>query len=651
MEILLHPRERQLLAFLNSREGWITAGQISEAVLISNRTVRNYVVHINEELKPLDIEIKSLHGCGYQLNCPEEKKALLGELMFSADNLQTREDRVAYLLPQIIESENGLDFYNLENEMFISHSTLDGDIGRMIDDYENNAPFLSFIKKGSVITAEDNEWKKRVALCKLFSRQSNNNFYFDMPDNIYIKGRLSEEILRSIKNSLNKFSYILNLQTCFETLLYIAVSEKRIDSGNDIGEFIFDDSRIEPVIKDIINDFFENEQPQIGKKFSETEKRHVVFFLGVRRSRLWLERDTDKFREMIGADVFPVVEEALSDISRVFEVDFSNEESIRSHIYSQLFITFARIRFLWERDDTMLIEINNRHPETMDMACIIANKVTRATGLKLHENEISYIATKISEELYVAESKPPKVSAVIISIGGISTNMYIQAQINSVFGSVIELKGIYSPFELDWCIKELKPQIVIARFKIEKERLNGALLQLVRMPLGTEFFTGLAEKIALLIQHMLPNKSSEVLFPLFKKELYFYNVISKTPEEGIHFLCEQLKLQGYVDSNFEETVLVRNRMSKTLFNSGIMVPHQLYPVALGNAIAIAVLQKPVFIKRRSVHCIIIPAFRKEDRQYLKNLWDLIIPLNKIMTGAQQYEGLKTIEDFMNLLKK
>jgi len=119
---------------LNTHKTWIKSKELSSLLNVSERTVRNYVKTINQIYKNKPVISSEL---GYRIN-PSLTES---DLEFLIDQLD--EDlpinRVFTILRKLILSDSAIALADLEDELFISTSTLENDLRktkRLISEYQ-----------------------------------------------------------------------------------------------------------------------------------------------------------------------------------------------------------------------------------------------------------------------------------------------------------------------------------------------------------------------------------------------------------------------------------------------------------------------------------------------------------------------------------
>ena len=124
----LHRRQRRLLTLLRAQQKIVTSKELAAQMEVSDRTIRNDVQVLNKVLAACDARIETIRGKGLILRAADPKSAMLNQLAYAESSLQTKEDRAQFLLVELLLADDGIQADSLEDEMFISRTTLETDI-------------------------------------------------------------------------------------------------------------------------------------------------------------------------------------------------------------------------------------------------------------------------------------------------------------------------------------------------------------------------------------------------------------------------------------------------------------------------------------------------------------------------------------------
>ena len=165
----LHSRQRQLFSLLKEAQQTITSRDLAAKMKVSDRTVRNDVRVLNKVLAEYGVKIETIRGKGILFEMEGVSSTLLDYPMSPGRTLQTREDRVNFLVVKLLLSDKGLDLGELEDEMFVSKTTLENDINYVRKFLSSRHPHIQLMRSENRISIENHEWKKRLLFTKIIA--------------------------------------------------------------------------------------------------------------------------------------------------------------------------------------------------------------------------------------------------------------------------------------------------------------------------------------------------------------------------------------------------------------------------------------------------------------------------------------------------
>ena len=166
-------RQKKILHILKNQTSFTTGKKIASDLNVTSRTIRNDIQQLNHALAPYEIHILSEQSKGYLLYT--KSADALKQLNQNDTAFFTKEDRIRYLAFQLCLSDQPLNLYDLEDEMYISHTTLLSDIQMLKRRYTLKEPNIHLIQQKSAISFEKDECKIRSVLLNLFYKDWDYN--------------------------------------------------------------------------------------------------------------------------------------------------------------------------------------------------------------------------------------------------------------------------------------------------------------------------------------------------------------------------------------------------------------------------------------------------------------------------------------------
>ncbi|MGO3611301.1 MAG: HTH domain-containing protein [Enterococcus sp.] len=199
---MLTKKEKELIAYLDKKNRWITSDELAEYSNCTTRTIRNRVAKINQNNPSL---ILTSH-LGYQLN---------SEAKLTSDGTEDRKSRI--FLELLKHSSNGVDFYDLAALLFISESTLKNDIQQLKKEITNDAIQIIFDQDYIKLTGP--ERAKRRYLISLLYNESDVQEKLKVSihsanDRLYLAGKIAADDSRCFSRAHDSNQSIFLKQYC-----------------------------------------------------------------------------------------------------------------------------------------------------------------------------------------------------------------------------------------------------------------------------------------------------------------------------------------------------------------------------------------------------------------------------------------------------
>ncbi|MDD3402464.1 MAG: HTH domain-containing protein [Hespellia sp.] len=233
--ITLSLRQRKLLNLIQNQTTHITGQALAKQLNVSPRTIRSDIVEINRCLVSCDAKISAERSKGYYLECADVTG--FQELFKTDDLLLTREDRIRYLTFQLCLSELPLNQYDLEDEMYVSKTTLENDIATLKRKYTLAPPHIELIHIGDTWEFEANEAKRRTLLNYLFHSDwdynTTGNAYYSYH---FLDDNIMDMIMKNTARLLLKYDFQIEDSNLVTLNLSLAIMYYRMMSGHTLPE-------------------------------------------------------------------------------------------------------------------------------------------------------------------------------------------------------------------------------------------------------------------------------------------------------------------------------------------------------------------------------------------------------------------------------
>ncbi len=465
---LLHARQKQLLYLLNCQHGLVTGSELAAKLNTSERTVRNDILQINEVLESQDVHIQAVRGKGYWLLVGN--RAVLHELLSDGENKQTRQDRIRYLLERLVRSDEWCDLMDLEDEMYVSRSTLETDLKEIRLRISENQPCLPMLRNGNYIKLENNENKKRNILIHLYSE----NWDYDSREGIVLKdGIFCEDIF----NHFRKVWKLILRQKRIELddfgLIYLilasAVAYARFSQQNHL--MIVDRPCRTPEITMAAEEFWNRVGAELGCQVPRLEydglagileQLVILNFDRVERPQIALPMDErcDKFAAQL-----------LEEIRELYYVDFSKDERFCAELLLHIQALLNCMISVQHQNRYMEEALRIKYPFLGDIAGYLGRRLKALCGVHLKEFDENYLVPFLVTAWHRMEGKKKnrKISVAVVSHLNFGLTYYLMERLNGNLGPNVDLMGPFPIYDRSR-IDEAGPMLIITTARMDAFR-------------------------------------------------------------------------------------------------------------------------------------------------------------------------------------
>lgn len=465
---MLHARQKQLLYLLNCQHGLMTGRELAKKLETSERTVRNDILQINDVLEPAGIQVRAVRGKGYWLQIGDRE--VLHELFSEGENKQTRQDRFRYLMERLVKSSGWCDLLDLEDEMYVSRSTLENDLKEIRLRICESQPFLPMERSGSLIRLADDEYKKRNILIRLYGE----NWDYDSREGIVLRdGLLGAGLLdrfRSVwKAVLRKYQIELDDFGLIYLILASAVANARFQEGFVLKNVEHPGDT--PVICQAVADFWGRMGEDIPCAVPQLE---YPWLAGILEQLVILNFNrlgspSLKLPMDVRCDTWET--QLLEELRVRYGVDFDQDErfcgELRLHIQALLnsMISVQRQSRLMEA------ELSQQYPFAGEVARFLTGRLEVLCGVRLDEFNESYLLPFVVTAMKRLGDRHPKAKlrAAVVSHLGSGLTYYMMDVLNRRFGQDILLKGPFPIYDRSR-IDDAQPELIITTARVDAFR-------------------------------------------------------------------------------------------------------------------------------------------------------------------------------------
>ena len=523
--------------------------------------------------------------------------------------------RIAYLLDQLINTENYLNIMDLSEEMNVSRGTVNNDLKKakmLLRKY--NAEILGVTNKG--IKLKCNEFSKRLILIyEVFD-------YFQC--NVLIDNK-TIDLLEALANHY-KFNDHMELLFYKSTLVTI----DRLKKGKPLKNSIPMYKNFEINSKELNNFIIEIEN--IYKiKLNYEDIDFISFPINTRNSA-----HTGNIENTVNQEILlKIVKQMLDSIRERFMIDV-NEKAFYNKVKFHLLFLINRLIFRIPVNDIFSDQIKIKFPLAFELAKISMSVLQKQYHLMGTKIDISYLAVYfaliLDERKVDYKSNNSDGNIAVVTNSGRGTFELIRKQLQEIIGlnsnidllTVLELKtkdvsnyGIL--FSTENIISDMHLPIIKIDGIIDQDSLNQKLKELKKKNL---------EPIA----NIMKLENLKVLY--LDGETNYRDNVKK--------ITDQLIDEGNVSSDIYNIFEKKDNLSSMIYENGVAFPHLIDKKINNFSLTLGII-KPTTDNLKIILFLLIPEnMDNQQEDALLKIYDEIFTIisdKKLVIKLQNLEGI------------
>lgn len=638
----------QILKLLLKNKECVTGDHLAVSIGVSSRTIRNDIKDLNKTLEDHGASVAAEIGQGYYLNIEDQKKFSMFQ-----DEMEKREkekdfkniipsepeDRVRYIISKLLLSTlNGrkekIEFFDLEEELFISTSTLKKDF-RSIDKILKNYDLKTSITKKDGVKIVGDEAKIRYCISEYIF---NSKGYFGMEENQFYQSIFTEQEIENLKVILLDVISAYNLRLtdlAFKNvLIHSLIMLKRFAKQKSV---TYEDGDIETFEKKVE---FECAKDIIGriKRAFDVDLGNEVYYLTqhlISSQRFLIDDPKDDY------EYKNEIEKILIRIKDETKIDLSDDKQLINGLAMHLSAALQRMRFDMNIRNEFLDSIKNMYPLAFELAVIAGEVIEENFQFKTRENEIGFLAMHFGAALErkgLNEKKPRK-KAIIVCYAGVATAMLIKEKIEQNFGHKIEVVKTCSQQEVN---QDLIDQVDLVLTTAELSDFQSDKIKKINLFLD--------ETDIQVIGNILKEEDQKDAInyrKIFRKELFFYDVEFKNKEEILEHMTKEMQVRGLISEEARQSVFKREEMATTELGNMVAIPHAMSNDSGDAVVSVMILKKPILWENEKVQVVLLLNVPKT--QY--NMWEVVFKrLYQYLIGNQGVTKLIKDKDYDEFIR-
>lgn len=635
----MNKKQSELYKFLLNKDRAVTSNEISNALNISSRSVKNYVQEINN-LYNKRIILASRNG--YQIN-----HLFSSYILFENETIpQTNEERTFYIIKSLILKPNqNMDIYELCDFLCISYSTIKSIISTMNKTYSTYK--ISFICKNDNIQIIGDEKDKRKLISYVINEESKNSF-IDLSQISNCFNHVNIELLHETVISFFKdHNCYINDFAASNLLLHLAIMIDRQMSGYHLEVAAKENEISQKNEQLMISELCEILENKFHIQLNKYEKNEVNMLLNS-NTNILISSVKDELKNVVGTEIINLVDYYVKQINILYMIDLSDDSFVAPFsLHLKNLLLRAKMNNFTHNPIAESVKLNN--PIIFDIAIFVGLDLSERYSITLNEDELAFLAMHIGAEIERQNTNKSKTPAILLcpNYHNMCRDLLNKLLLN--FGNQINI------------VRTISNEQQLIAVEEEFDSLDFKILFTVLPLKGPHNFTTISispyslNQQYNLIQEIISSNQNKYKYSEFKKnfhtffeeKLFFYEDF-KEKDEVISCICDKLKQLNYVDDNFKDNIYKRENAASTSFGN-IAIPHSMEMDAVKTSIAVAISKKGIQWGTDTVHLVLLIAINKADKNVFRNLYESFISLFSESNMIFEIKKCNTFNKFKTLI--
>lgn len=620
----MNARQAQILEFLKKADGWVKGKDLSTLLMVSDRTIRSDIEKLNQEMPGV---IESSTRNGYLMVSDNLRQ---GDMVLP----DTPDARAIFIIKQLLFNAKKLSFTDIEDQLFISENTLEGDIKRIrsiVKPYEG----LSLLRENRTLSFGGSERIKRKIYRDLLTNELQGNFLnINKTASLYDKFDLLF-VTSVFEQTLKQYAYDVRPTAMPMIIVHLGISIERMLNGN----YIETNDRTNEIMKTveytITKDFYERVTKSIQIDYLESEVVGLASMLMGYKNSSNLEEMVEINGQSYSID--NLISEVITLLKGTFDLDFNQDEDFRNGLHLHIQSLIKRLMKNNVIPNVHLQEIKRTFPLIFEMGISAGRLIGKELDVEISEIEAGFLSLHIGAA-YERRALKEKYHCMLIAPSNHSLSKLTKGKITNMFKDRMVITHI-SEYFVESEVEMSDVDLIITTLPIEHE-LAIPTIQ-VSLFLNHEDESRIFATLNDLDKRRF-NIEFKTRFGTLIDERFFYtNLDGKSHDEVIKFMAKELEDANIVGRDFTQSVLDRESMSSTSFAYSVAIPHALELNSFQSKISIAILKKPMQWGTYEVKLVLLLAISEEDSALM---WSFFDWLSEIIDNTEKLSQLMKSEN-------
>ena len=622
------------------RNGSIASADLAAYLGVKERAMRDRIRHANDAMIGCAAIVYDRARAGYIVDITDEKAfAQWLEGTRSRDPFDrlpsTPEERVDYLLQDLLSRSDWITLEDLASLLFVSRSTISSDL-RHIEQVLSKFHLTIEKRPRYGIRVAGDEMNRRICLASIAvdSRLEDDE----------LAGAMSPAMLDAVEHcvadALDQERYKINPVSHQNLVVHIAIAIARIKKSCYVP---MEAAHLEHVRGTNEYTVAGTVAAAIEKTFGIDLPEEEVAYIAIHLASKHLveggspSHGGNAENLEITDEAWNLAAEMIEIIWRAFRFDFRNDAELRMNLARHMMPLIVRLRYNMALENPLLPDIKARYPLPFSMAADALSLLGERTGGEISDDEIGYVALFFALALEREKNARTGKHVLVVCASGAGSAKLLAYRLGNEFGSDFETVETCDASEFD--DRDLTG--------IDYIFTTVPLTRHVNLPV-VHISLFLDDTSRQDVKRALSQDSAENAKAYFTPELFYAHLPFTTREEIIHFMCEQCAAFDDLPDNFEEFVWQRENAAPTSFGNMVALPHPYEAVSSRTFAAVGLLDHTVDWNGTPVQAVFMICVNRDAGADLESFYRAI---GTLLTQQQAIQKLVSDMRFDVLLSE
>lgn len=646
----MNKRQQEILQFLLSESNeYLLVQELADRIGCSEKTIRNDFKVIEEYVeKHSDALLIRRPGLGVCLEITDYDKSSLFNKLYAVKQdigYASDEERLLQIAYSLLMNVKPVTVQELAEQYFVNRATIKKDLDR-IETWLEELGLDLVVKQRIGLTVESDERSKRKALAKLSDLIHNRELMNEFIKKQFLYHEI-EFVMTELKALQKRYAIFFTDDTLENLLLHTLIMVRRMKLKQPIS-MSNDDLKIVRETKEYgwTLDFLTRLEFVFTVHFTEEEIAYLAIHILGGKFRYQDEWERDKLN-VNNPMLSQVVSHLIGRMSKLNEIDFGEDPFLLEGLQMHLYTTLNRLQYNLSVSNPMLHEIKRMYPYMFDMLIHELDDMNQSLSLQIPEEEAAYLTLHFQAAMERLSDKKVSKNVIIVCHMGIGMSQLLRTKIERKFRHVHVLDCIAKSDLEEYLMKNKNVEFIIST--IDLPQLN--IPHFVVSPLLERSEESKLEEFMKKLDEIPSNGNKDfVLLDYTTPFLVFLQQEVEHRYELIERLARSLYEKGYVEKEYIENAIARDRMSATTIGAGVAIPHGSPKLIKESVIAVATLREPLDWGVEKVSLVFMLAVKSDGKEVTKQLFHELSFISEQPVFVQKLIEEKNIMKFLSYLR-